>query len=483
MERLVNGLASGSANGATVASKGATENSAQQDGGQAEARRNAKDAAAQTAEWFGKNVDRWKMGSLHRVKPEANANDKPQQAATSHDTPRQGATTPPDQDRSGLSKEHKVHLESIWDFIGEQPSACDDTQTLTPVETPLVPATCDEKPEEADEDEKDCAETRQGAVMWDWQFQKVTEKAVGDVCTRGAVTSPSCSESPAVAERTECESAAAADARCQSPAVAETSLADTAAPTPNPNQNLDLADASSSQSQTVVEIGLPTTPRSLQLQESAKLPQSTTEPLPQQQPQYQPPPQQLPPLSGLAQPPLKYPPPKPSSGPEATHRTRSPSPMPMRAPQQKRPPPSPPEPMHSSGNSPPRETNGSPPEAKPIPAATPIPLIIPERSTSAWMPPDEMFPPAVAADLSEMCRPAVAAESRERSESPSGYESLDPDEEFDEPRHMQHLPLADRNNMVDEKEPASSKDKGNFGIQLYNMGMTWCESASESTSP
>ena len=33
-----------------------------------------------------------------------------------------------------------------------------------------------------------------------------------DVCTRGAVTSPSC-DSPAVAERTECDSGAAADVR------------------------------------------------------------------------------------------------------------------------------------------------------------------------------------------------------------------------------------------------------------------------------
>jgi len=463
MERLVNELASGSSNDATVASEGATKNSAQQDGDQADARRKEVDAAAKTAEWFRSNVDRWKLDSLYCPKPKAKANDKPQQAATSHDTPRQGATTPPIQDPTGLSKAHRIQLDSIWDFEIlelEQASACDDTHAHTPVETPLVPATCDEETEESDED-ADIAETREDEAALGWTFADVTEKAVDDVCTRGAVTSPSCSESPAVAERTKCESAAVADARCQSPAVAETSLADTATLTPNPDQNLDLAEAASSQSQTVVEIGLPTTPRSPQPQESAKLPQSTTEPLPQQQPQHQPPPKQLPSLTGLEPPPLKWPPPRPPSRPDATPKTRSPSPMPRQAPPQKPAPPSKPEPMHSSVNSAPRKTNGSPPEAEPIPAATPKPPSIPERSKPAWALPNEMF------------RSAVAADSRQRSSSPSTpsryYESIDSFEGFAEQQQMQRLTLGG-GNMVDEKEPGSIKDAGNFGIQLYNMG-------------
>ena len=138
--------ASGSANGATVSSKSVAANSAQLDALHAEAQRKAKEAAAETAQFFGKNIDLWNRSSLHSGRPGTKATDEPQQAATSHDAPRQGATAPPARVPSGL--------QSIWDFIDEEPSACG--------------ATCGEEAEEADEDEKDYAETQRGAAKWDW---------------------------------------------------------------------------------------------------------------------------------------------------------------------------------------------------------------------------------------------------------------------------------------------------------------------------
>ena len=404
--------------------------------------------AAKTAEWSRRIVDLFRQDSVFQVKP--------REATTSHDNlpdndkPRQAMITPPVDEATGLV--------SIWDFIGQ--------------ETPG-------------------SATREDKATWDLQFQEVTNKAVEDICARGALTSPSCSGSPTVVERTKCESAAVADARCQSPAVAETSLAGGSALTPNPDQNLDLAEAVSSQSQCVVEMDLPTKPISPQPQESPMLPQSTTGPLPQHQPQQQALPQQPPRLAGLAPPALKPPPPQPPSKLDATLKDRSPSPTPNQAPPQKQAPPSKPEPPPSSLNDAPlppmptRTQNVPPPKATAIPATEPAapplqvsdpPRINPLVSQSLGNSPDDKF------------RSAVATSAPQRGSSPSArshgscyYESVDSFEPFKEPRQVKRCSLQDvermgtckieRFNLQDGwKYPVRDTCDGNLGIQLYNMG-------------
>ena len=176
------------------------------------------EAAAKTAKWSRKEVDRFKLDSAFQVKPEALAIKQPQNLPD-NDKPRQAMITPPVDDATGLSNHSKEQLDSLWDFIGQEPPGS---------------AICDGETQEAHEDENDGAETREDKAAWDLQFGEVTNNAVEDICARGALRSPICSGSPAVVERTKCESAAVADARCQSPAVAATSLAGGSALTPLP---------------------------------------------------------------------------------------------------------------------------------------------------------------------------------------------------------------------------------------------------------
>ena len=399
--------------------------------------------AAKTAEWSRRNVDIFRQDSVFQVKLEASASKQPQNLPD-NDKPRQAMITPPVDEATGLV--------SIWDFIGQ--------------ETPG-------------------SATREDKATWDLQFQEVTNKAVEDICARGALTSPSCSGSPIVVERTKCESAAVADARCQSPAVAETSLAGGSALTPNPDQNLDLAEAVSSQSQSVVEMDLPTKPISPQPQESPMLPQSTTGPLPQHQPQQQALPQQPPRLAGLAPPALKPPPPQPPSKLDATLKDSSPSPTPNQAPPQKQAPPSKPEPPPSPLNDaqlPPmltRTQNVPPPKTTAIPATAPAapplqvsnpPRIHPLVSQSLGNSPGDKFRSAVATSaLQRGSSPSV------RSHASCYYDSVDSFEPFKEPRqierfNLQHIGWRRTSWNVGWKEPARDNCVGNFAIQFYNMG-------------
>ena len=419
-----------------------------------------EEAAAKTAKWTLKNVDRFKLDSVFQVKLEAVASKQPQNLPD-NDTPRQAMITPPVDDATGLSIHSKEQLDNIWDFIEEKPPGS---------------ATCDGETQEAHEDENDGAETREDKAAWDWQFREVTNNAVEDICARGALRRPICSGSPAVAERTKCESAAVADARCQSPAVAATSLAGG----------------------------------------------SALAPLPQHQPQHQALPQQLPPLAGPAQPPLKPPPPQPPSELDATPKAGSPSPTPQHQPQQqalpqqppqlaglapppseldakpkdsspsptpnqappqKQAPPSKPEPTPSSLNDAPltpmptRTPNVSPPKATAIPATVPAgpPLQVSD--------PPRLDRSAVATSPDEKFRSAVATSALQRGSSPSArshiscyYDSVDSFEPFDEgPRQMtpfnvQHAGSTRTSGNADWKEPARDNCVGNFALQLYNMG-------------
>ena len=306
----------------------------------------------------------------------------------------EAVANPPVDSATSLSQHSMMQLDSIWDTDGE--------------ELGCIWEFIGEEPPGS-------AETRKDEVQ--------TNNAVEDICTGSALPShivsgpPAVAErtkcesavvadarchSPAVAERTKCESAVVADARCQSPtvaetlltggspAVAETSLAGGAALTPNPDQNLDLAEAVSSQSQTVVEMELRAKPISPQPQASPMLPLSTTGPLPQHQPQQQALPQQPPPLTGLAPPALKPSPPQPPSKPGATPTSRSPSPTPKQSPLKQPPPqPSP----QSTGLAPP------PLKATPPPPPTPSKLVAtPEDSspspTPNQAPPQKQAPPS-----------------------------------------------------------------------------------------
>ena len=410
----------------------------------------SQDAAAKTAEMFRKNVDKFKKDWVFQVKVEASASTQPQNL--------------PDNDvddATGLSNHNREQLDSLWDFLGEEPPG---------------------------------SATREDKVAWDWQFEEVTNKAAEDICARGALTSPSGSGSPVVAEGTKCESAAVADARCQSPAVAATSFAGGLALAPLPQHQLQ-HQALPQQPPQLDELA-PPAPKPPPPQPPPELnatpKDSSPSPTPQHQPQQQAPPQQLPELVGLAPPPLKLPPPQlPSTAASKPPPPQppSPSPTPNQAPPQKQAPPSKPEPPPSSLNDapiPPRPTraaNGSPPKATAVPAtvpaASPLQVFDPPRINSL-----ELQSPGNSPD--DKFRSAVATSARQRGSSPSAkshasyyYDSVDSFEPFKDQWQMKRFDLqtgcertrpycGDWNDGWEELAPA--KCVGNFAIQLYNMG-------------
>ena len=462
------------------------------------------DAADTTAEFMRKEVCRFKLDSVFREKPQASAKDDTQpstqpQNLPDDDTPRQAMIKPPVDEATGLSELDRKYLDVVWDRTirnNKLDSIWDDEET-----------------HEAHEDE----ETHDARAELDSQFAHISDIAVANVCTHGAVTIPTCSGSPAVVEITQCESAAVAvssDAHWFRGWEREHGLSMRQAnrkyslprPKANPDQNLGLAEAVRSQSQTVVEMDLPTQPISLQPQDSPMLPQSTARPMPrpqspprylvetgsresprsnlpvespQQQPQQQALPQQLPPLTGLAPPSLTPPPAQPPF--RSSHASSSSSPTPEKAPPQNQAPPSKPgatlngyPPSPTPDQAPPQEQappskrerphaprpTRSPPQS--IPSPSPLP-----SAASLLVPDPSRLDPSVSQSLGDSpdrnCRSAVATSASQRAFSPvasvdGGYESEDPWEDEPLPCTVTRFTL-----------PQASTD-GNITVQLYNWG-------------
>ena len=149
-ERVLSTLARGSSEVAALASDEATNDNVQTDIDQVDARRRQADDAARTVEWFAKGVTRFKRDGFYRAKAEALAVDDTQpsnqpQELSDNDEPRHATITQPVETSqtkaSGLDNNVLQELDRVWIII-EQESACDNLSKHTPVEKPLLPATC-----------------------------------------------------------------------------------------------------------------------------------------------------------------------------------------------------------------------------------------------------------------------------------------------------------------------------------------------------